>query len=633
MDRPAQAPSPRSWRRLLLNLYLPRPWPLTLLLLLQAAIIAREWAAGSGSRAGPLSRLFEIELVSALSGLATIQAVQAALRGGRWSRAAANGLLAIGLALLLAYNFRAQHPVDYWLVRDNLRELFHAPTLRSLASQLGWPLGLLLLGFPVTLALLERRSGTLSGVRPEPFPMAALVAAVVVASVGFRLHRLNKDQVTRLIMSGYSHQRDGFSLPAGLASVPYPFVREPAGATVVAPSQLPHVFLIFLESFNAGFLGRRSPEGVAYTPFLDALKERGLFAERFYGNSIQTDKGQVATLCSILPTAFGKVMTDFTDVRLRCLPQIMREAGYRTVYFQAYPDLSFDKTGAFMERNGFSMVRAATGELLEPADMPHVWGWGLQDDAFYRKAFRVLEAPEQRSDAPLFVVLSTIMNHWPFDKIPRDLRLLYPEPAGPREWYANSIHLADQQLKTFFDELARRPAFKDSLVLVIGDHSFPAGEHGNFLNDVGSGEENFRTLFLALWPGRLAPHRTADDEPHSQLDVAPTVLDLLGITSPNHFLGRSMAGSAPKTSRALQMIQPYDGKHLVCLIYPYKYVKNLRTKTESVFDLAADPSEEHDILEVVARNDPALLEQLRAELAVIYLNQKLVEEDRIWPRR
>ena len=78
-------------------------------------------------------------------------------------------------------------------------------------------------------------------------------------------------------------------------------------------------------------------------------------------------------------------------------------------------------------------------------------------------------------------------------------------PTKYRRNYVASLSAADAWLATFFDELERRPAFRDSIVVLVGDHSFPADEHGIHFNGLGSYEEAFHTGFALRWKGHVQP--------------------------------------------------------------------------------------------------------------------------------
>jgi arylsulfatase A-like enzyme len=218
-----------------------------------------------------------------------------------------------------------------------------------------------------------------------------------------------------------------------------------------------------------------------------------------------------------------------------------------------------------------------------------------------------------------------VSNHYAFDEIPPDERLIFPEPKTAAERYANSVHLADRYLAVFFEELRRRDTLRDSLVILVGDHSFPTGEHGYSFNQIGYFEENFRTSLVLWWPDRLQPKRIGEGA-WSQLDLAPSLMDLIGIQAENHFIGTSLFSAQP---HAIPLIQPFDGKYLAVVRFPFKYVFHLRTGAERLFDLERDPQESVDLTD--DSRGASRLVDLRRDLEMIFVNQSLIESDRIWP--
>jgi phosphoglycerol transferase MdoB-like AlkP superfamily enzyme len=282
---------------------------------------------------------------------------------------------------------------------------------------------------------------------------------------------------------------------------------------------------------------------------------------------MQTPKGQLSVLASIPDLTAGKVLTHYPGLNLHCLPQIMKESGFETFFFQGQPSLEFDNTGSFMKRNGFDHVHAVAEFLSPDEERRYTWGWGIQDNILYQKTFQYLDEAAKtiqsnHKEARNFVVLATISNHAKFGSVPEAQRYLYPKQLTKKQRYANSIRVADEYLRTFFQELHRRDRLTNSIVFITGDHSFPVGEHGYFDNESGFYNEYFKTPLL-IWGKSIPP--AISHETHSQLDIAPTVLELLGISAKVHFTGKSLffsirhppaAGSAvPAPAWALSRIR------------------------------------------------------------------------------
>ncbi|NQY74016.1 MAG: sulfatase-like hydrolase/transferase, partial [Candidatus Margulisbacteria bacterium] len=206
-----------------------------------------------------------------------------------------------------------------------------------------------------------------------------------------------------------------------------------------------------------------------------------------------------------------------------------------------------------------------------------------------------------------------------------DKRHLYKTPSHPKEAYANSIHLADQGLHVFFEELRKRPHFKNSIVIIAGDHSLPMGDHGTYHLEVGYHDDSFRTPLIIHWDGVLKPQVL--DTVHSQMDIVPTILDLLNTPPlPNNFQGRSIFDPDSR-DRIIPMVQPY-GKYIGLYKAPYKYIYHGNSGMVYAYNLDTDPEERHNIYKTLS--DP-ILKEFKDALDQVYLNDYLIKNNLIWP--
>lgn len=541
-----------------------------------------------------------------------------------WRRAAAwaVGTLIVLYAGLLLYHLSTGSSMDFAVIWGNRTSLWYPEVAGTIVGEMG-VFGLLAVAAVITaLVLIEKRWGLLSLCRTGRRHLRLLLL-VGAAYVGVNcLPLYSYDDLSFLIRSAVTaaSRREPVIVTDDLG--PYPYAHDGLhyrGPGMLPRSELPHVIIVAMESMNAGLVEARTPEGREYTPNLNRLIREGVYVEHFYGQSVQTAKGQFALLSSVPPAIRGKVFTDFPHIRLRTLPDILRERGYTAVFYQGSWSLSFDNTGQFMSSHGFDYCSAARGR---PRDLR----WGAPDNELYRQFFRRLDDLEQRGpDGRYFGLVATISNHMPFR--PRTGEpLLIAQPRTRAEHIMNSTHIADSYLPVFFEELRKRDYLRNCIVVVTGDHSFPAGEHGNANNEVGRWEENFRTPFLLLWPGRLKPDRIVRGA-YAQVDVAPTITELLQVHGPDHFTGKSVRQE--DGTRMIYLIQPYGGIYLCVVQWPLKYVLHVRTGREWLYDLAADPREERDIIDDY--EDRAKLYDLRRAIGRIGLNQRLIEQNRIWP--
>lgn len=571
-------------------------------------------------------------VVSYVTVLLCYQFINLTLQAHRAWRIAANLVYLLTYVLAAAYAAKTKASVDYGVIALNIGEAYSWESVQVILAKLNIHMLLVGLALAAGLLLFEVKRGGSSRILHEP-PLLPKLSACALAYLPFVvIPGASYDQITNLAISAISAERyTHLELTTMKRAAPpqgYPLIREShrRPRQEIAAGSLPNVFIIVIESFNARFVNARSPEGQEFTPVFNRLAREGVFVERFYGNSIQTTKGQFATLFSLIPSLGGDNFEDYGDRRYYSLAEVLRDHGYDTVFFQGHEKLNFGHTGPFLERNGFSVVKSAY-EFLDDADQPYVWGLGPEDHVLYRHLFQYLDVQQTTGHRPpYFVTVATISSHFPF-QLPPARRAIYPTPHPMREHYANAIHLADGHLQAFFDELERRPYLSNSIVIITGDHSYPVGEHGIEDSEVGFYEESFRTPFLLLWKGKVPPRWIAE-RPYSQIDIAPTLCDLLGIEVPrHHFQGHSiMDGSVPP--RPVYLVQPYNGHYVGIVRGRYHYVKRLLSGEELLFDLRADPGEDHNLV-----GDPGFLPELtelRKALDYAFLTQWLTRENRIW---
>jgi len=326
------------------------------------------------------------------------------------------------------------------------------------------------------------------------------------------------------------------------AAVKQRFVASPIppGPTPLTGSQRGRsVIFVQLESTQSFPIGM-TMAGRPVTPRFDALAKESVVFPRFHSQIGQgtTSDAELLVNCSLYPARTGSVYYDHADKDLRCLPELLREHGYATVAMHGnrpdfwnralmYPAVGFDRFE--------SIEDFRPGERI---------GLGLNDRDFFVQAVEKL----QRTPEPFYAFLITITNHTPyaFPNLPREL------DVGPWEGtmlgdYLQAIRYQDEALGLFVDEL-RRAGLLDRVVLVLyGDHQGlmheRAPEAASQLGlDPGRGDALFsferRVPLLLRLPGE--PGR-AIERPVGQLDLGPTLLDLLGLEPRHRFqMGRSL---------------------------------------------------------------------------------------------
>lgn len=444
----------------------------------------------------------------------------------------------------------------------------------------------------------------------------------------------NLDQLKSLFksVSGYKNQQKVIEKAAATLREPFPYYRSSENVSDSGIKPLPNIILVCLESCNGLLIEKKTDHGKFITPFFNSLIPSGVYIEHFYGNSVQTARGFFTLLTGVPAGFLGKETTLMPELRFRGLPAILSDYGYSTLFMKAYHDLSYDNTGTFMKAAGFHTVLSMTEDMLTEEEKEMCWGWGLQDDIFYRKCFSILDSLHEKqlaenNEKPFFLTTFNVSNHMMFQDIPDTQKYLYPDADAEDfyENYRNSMFLSDSCLRELFAQLNSRNWLQNTIIIIVGDHSFPSGIHSQ-KNEKGAWEDNFRTPFLVIWKSHLAPSRLSQHA-YSQTDLIPTIFDLLDIKPAHHSVGKSIFDEGPRDP--VMLSQPYDGIYLVSIQYPFKLVKRLRGNSLQLFNVENDPMERQDL--IFDRSMQPVVKKLQGSITGIMINQQLIEQNRLWP--
>jgi arylsulfatase A-like enzyme len=136
--------------------------------------------------------------------------------------------------------------------------------------------------------------------------------------------------------------------------------------------------------------------------------------------------------------------------------------------------------------------------------------------------------------------------------------------------------------------LQRSRQLNKTLVIFIADHGEAFNTHDQKLHASRVYEENVHIPCIFYNP--LLFNGSHEKKVYGMLDLAPTVAHILGIDKPSTWQGSSMVdkGAAPKRSF---FISPYTDLIMGTRYGNWKYIYNVDTEEEELFDLTTDPGE------------------------------------------
>jgi arylsulfatase A-like enzyme len=189
--------------------------------------------------------------------------------------------------------------------------------------------------------------------------------------------------------------------------------------------------------------------------------------------------------------------------------------------------------------------------------------------------------------APFFVTYLPTSGHNPYvTTVPGPFR------SDSDFWrYLNALHESDAALGALIEGLRQRNLLENTLIVVFGDHGEAFGEHpGNFAHTLYINEENIRIPLVIAAPGAIrGPRRLS--RLASVLDLAPTILDLLGLPAQPQHQGSSLL---PAESRMALFFTDYSIGWLGLADGCWKYLYDLDAKRSGLFDVCHDPGETRD---------------------------------------
>ena len=291
-----------------------------------------------------------------------------------------------------------------------------------------------------------------------------------------------------------------------------------------------NVLLVTIDTLRADHVGAYGNQ-LGLTPTFDRLAREGLRFERAYAHVPLTLPSHTTIMTGLYPFANGvRDNGSFRfDGKRATLAGVLKAAGYRTgAFVGAFPvdarfglnagfDVYDDKYGSRPAGGELSVLERPAEQVLEPA---FAWITGAAATS------------QSQAPGPWFAWVHLYDPHDPY--IP-------PEPFKSRfasDLYSGEIAYADAALGRVLERLQTTGALANTVVTVASDHGESLGEHGERTHGLFAYEATIRVPLVIWAPPAIRAAAVAATA--RLVDVMPTLLDLLGIDSPQPIDGRSL---------------------------------------------------------------------------------------------
>ncbi len=295
-----------------------------------------------------------------------------------------------------------------------------------------------------------------------------------------------------------------------------------------------NVVIILEEALGSEFwgsLGRKEP---TLTPEMDKLAtQEGLLFTHIYASGNRTVRGLEAVLSSFPPLPGDSIVRRDQSENVETIARLLKRDGYETVFLYGGRGV-FDGMRSYAIRNGWDRFI----EQKHFAKPTFTTIWGVADEDLMARSieeFRALAA----TGKPFLGTILSVSNHKPFT-YPKG-RIAEDPDERKRE---NAVKYSDYSLGEFFKAAKKEPFRTNTVFVVIADHG--ARVYGSQSIPIHS----YEIPFVILGPAAVTtPARLP--QLGCSLDVAPTVMGLLGRPYETLFFGRDLLKSRVDDGRVL----------------------------------------------------------------------------------
>ena len=308
-------------------------------------------------------------------------------------------------------------------------------------------------------------------------------------------------------------------------------IPKPAVAKI-AP-QYDRVVLLILESMHRDYINYYNaniPEKA--TSYLNQLVIRYPHLNKFYSSAVPTTQGLNATFRSHI------IMDkDLPGKGTPSLFRVAQAAGYKGIFMNASSQYYANELREYPDQ--FGMQEYIAKEQLEKFGYTGASGWGYHNDVMYEHTLRILE---ENRGKKLLLVTKTLDMHQPY---PYTGYRWEEMPEGVRDnpnVTVRGVYWVDKTIEHFFKEVEKRGLLDErTLFLITSDHNPHSGGEYTKLVEKANDKLSIAPIPLLFISKNLAPlDELRTNEYASQIDLAPTLLYLMGLDIPEKFMGRNL---------------------------------------------------------------------------------------------
>ena len=317
----------------------------------------------------------------------------------------------------------------------------------------------------------------------------------------------------------------------------------------------PNVVIFIMESFGKEYSGAFNKntnikDFVSYTPFLDSLANESLIFTNAYANGRQSIHGMSSVLAGIPSLTDAFTSSPYSNQKIQSIVSVCNDLGYDTSFYHGAPNGSMGFQG-FGNILGFKHY-FGKNEYNNDKDFDGMWA--IWDEPFFQYFAKSIGKKQ-----PFMSTMFSASSHDPF-KVPEKYQNKFK--SGPLQIHI-PIQYTDYALKKFFETASKQSWYQNTIFVITADHTnqIHYEEYQKAMN-------RFAIPLLFFSPNPKYNLKGVDDRLAQQMDIYPTLADLIGYNKKIRSWGRSLVSDKTED----YMIIHSDSINEQILIGNYVYV-------------------------------------------------------------
>ncbi|RXM52779.1 MULTISPECIES: LTA synthase family protein [unclassified Chryseobacterium] len=289
----------------------------------------------------------------------------------------------------------------------------------------------------------------------------------------------------------------------------------------------PNIVIFIVESFGREYSGafnkdKNIKDYVSYTPFMDSLATQSLIFPNTFANGRQSIHGMSSVLAGIPSLTDAFTGSPYSNQKIQSIVSVCNDLGYDTSFYHGAPNGSMGFLG-FGNILGFKHYFGKT-EYNHDEDFDGMW-------AIWDEPFLQYFAKNVGKKQPFMTTVFTASSHHPF-KIPEKYQGKFKK--GKIEMH-EPIQYTDYAIKKYFETAKKQPWFNNTIFVFTGDHT-----NQIYYPEYEKAMNRFAVPLVLYSPNPAYQLKGENQEMAQQIDIYPTLADLIGYNKPIRSWGRSL---------------------------------------------------------------------------------------------